>query len=90
MATPLQTKTPQQAQQEDGPRTVLGAKKVELALVTYLDEFNVQQVQLAVVGENNVHLIEGRQFGLTKNTTPQGSASEWLREGIFKALGRKE
>lgn len=70
------------------PKTVIAAKPVELALVTYTDESNTQQTQLAVIGENNVHLIEGRALGLSKNTTPQGSASEWLRKGIFAKLGR--
>lgn len=58
--------------------------------MTYLDESNTQQVQLCIVGDNTVHLLEGRVMGLSKNTTPQGTASEWLREGINKALGRKE
>lgn len=70
------------------PKTVIAAKPVELALVTYTDETNTQQTQLAVIGENNVHLIEGRALGFSKNTTPQGSASEWLRKGIFEKLGR--
>lgn len=70
------------------PKTVIAAKPVELALVTYTDETNTQQTQLAVIGENNVHLIEGRALGFSKNTTPQGSASEWLRKGIFAKLGR--
>lgn len=70
------------------PKTVIAAKPVELALVTYTDESNTQQTQLAVIGENNVHLIEGRALGFSKNTTPQGSASEWLRKGIFAKLGR--
>ncbi len=65
-----------------------GAKKVELVLVTYRDEYNTPQMQLAIVGDNNVHLLEARAMGLSKNTTPQGSASKWLRDGIFEALGR--
>lgn len=72
----------------DGKR-VVAAKVVELALVTYIDEYNVQQVQLAVVGDNQVHLLESRGLGLSKNTTPQGTASEWLRKGLFEALGKK-
>ena len=75
---------------EDKPRTVLGAKIVEVALVTYLDERGQQQTQLAVVGDNNVHLLESRQFGISKNTTPQGVASEWLTKGIFEKLGRSK
>lgn len=84
MATPLQPKMNEPL----SPKTVIAAKPVELALVTYTDESNTQQTQLAVIGENNVHLIEGRALGFSKNTTPQGSASEWLRKGIFAKLGR--
>lgn len=69
------------------PRKVLGAKRVELALVTYTDDSNVKQFQLAIIGDNNVHLLEGRSMGFSKNTTPQGNASEWLKNGIFEKLG---
>lgn len=68
------------------PRKVLGAKRVELALVTYTDESNTRHTQLAIIGDNNVHLLEGRTLGFSKNTTPQGNASEWLKKGIFEAL----
>lgn len=54
--------------------------------MTYTDESNTQFTQLAIVGENNVHLIEGRAMGFSKNSTPQGSASEWLRKAIFEKL----
>lgn len=65
---------------------MIAAKRVDLALVTYTDESNTQFTQLAVVGENNIHLIEGRALGFSKNTTPQGSASEWLKRAIFEKL----
>ena len=81
MATPMQTQ-PHMTE----PRKVLGAKRVELAMVTYTDESNTQHTQLAVIGEHNIHLIEGRGLGLSKNTTPQGNASEWLKKGIFEKL----
>lgn len=67
---------------------MIAAKPVELALVTYTDESNTQFTQLAIIGENNVHLVEGRAMGFSKNSTPQGSASEWLRKAIFEKLGR--
>lgn len=82
MATPLQPKKNEPL----SPRTVIAAKRVDLALVTYTDESNTQFTQLAVVGENNIHLIEGRALGFSKNTTPQGSASEWLKKAIFEKL----
>ena len=84
MATPLQMNPREMTE----PRKVLAAKRVELALVTYTDETNTQHTQLAVIGDNNVQLLEGRMMGLTKNTTPQGTASEWLRKGIFEKLGK--
>lgn len=87
MPFPIPT-PPTLPQEDEAPNTVIGAKKVELALVTYRDERNVVQTQLAIVGENNINLLESRALGLTKNTTPQGPASSWLRDGIFKALGR--
>lgn len=73
---------------ETKPRTVLGAKLVKLALVTYLDERGEQQTQLAIVGENNVHLLESRQFGISRSTNPQGVATEWLSNGVFEKLGK--
>jgi len=82
MATPLQMSSSSQTE----PRKVYGAKRVELALVTYTDDSNVQHTQLAVVGDNNVHLLEGRSMGFSKNTTPFGTASEWLKKGIFEKL----
>lgn len=82
MATPLQVTSAMPT----NPRTVQGAKRVELALVTYTDDSNVQHTQLAIVGENNIHLLEGRASGFSKNTTPQGNASDWLKKGIFEKL----
>ena len=86
MATPLQMKTNAPLE----PRKVLAAKRVEIALVTYTDETNTQQTQLAVIGDNYVHLIEGRALGFSKNTTPQGTASDWLKKGIFEKLDEKK
>lgn len=82
MATPLQLKSNEPTE----PRKVLGAKRVELALVSYTDESNSQHTQLAIIGDNTIHLIEGRSLGLSRNTTPQGRASEWLKTAIFEKL----
>lgn len=83
---PVPQPNPQTKVEEINPKRVIGAKKVELALVTYVDEYGVQQVQLAVIGDKNVHLLEGRSMGLSKNTTPQGLASDWLKKGIMESL----
>jgi hypothetical protein len=74
----------------EGPRTVQAAKLVNLALVSYTDDQNQKRTQIAVVGENNIHLIEGKVTGFSNITTPQGPASEWLRDAIFEALRAKE
>jgi hypothetical protein len=58
-------------------------------MVRYQDEYNQQQVQLGVMGDNEIHLLESRQLGFSKSTTPQGVASKWLRDGVFKILGRE-
>jgi hypothetical protein len=70
------------------PRTVVEAKVVELALVTYVDEYNQPVTQLVLVGANNVNLLESRSLGIGRQTTPQGLANPWLRDGIMKKLGR--
>jgi hypothetical protein len=87
MATPLQTQL--KTRDLDKALSVVGAKPVELALVTYYDDSGMEQTQLAVVGDNTVHLLDGKSTGFSANTTHQGRAADWLKEGIFKALGRK-
>lgn len=71
------------------PRTVLAAKAVDLILVTYTDDAGQVYTQLVVAGDKTVHLIDGKTFGLSKTTTPQGQANQWLADGIFAKLGRK-
>jgi hypothetical protein len=73
---------------QGGPRTVLDAKVVRLALVSYMDENNQQQTALAIVGDKNVHMLESRNLGISKYSTPQGPASEWLRNGVFEKLAK--
>lgn len=90
MAQPLQAKTLQVSptQSNRTPRTVLAVKEVSIALVTYNDENGETQSQLALVGDNTIHLLNGRAMGIS-NTTTQGQASEWLKEGVFKKLKEK-
>ena len=84
MATPLNLfRNPSET---TNPREVQAVKRVELALVTFTDESNQQHCTLAVVGEKNVHLLEGRSLGFSKNTTPSGRAGAWLKEAIFSML----
>lgn len=72
------------------PRTVLDAKRVELALITYVNDAGQQVTQLGVVGENNIHLLESRSLGISREPTPQGTVQgTWLKDGIFQKLGKK-
>jgi hypothetical protein len=71
---------------QSGPRTVQGAKLVNLAMVSWTDENGRKLTQLAVVGDNTVHLLEGKGMGFSSTTTPQGMAKDWLKEAIFNAL----
>lgn len=68
------------------PGTVIAAKKVDLALVSYVDESGRVLTQLAIVGDNTVHLLESRHFGVSKETTPQGIAHEWLKNGVLEKM----
>jgi hypothetical protein len=72
-----------------GPRSVQDAKLVNLALVSYTDENNRQMTCLAVVGEHNVHMLDGKSMGFSQIATPQGKANDWLRDGIFTSLATK-
>jgi hypothetical protein len=73
---------------QQGPRTVQGAKLVNLALINYTDENGRKLTQLAIIGESTVHFLEGKITGFSNVTTPQGQANEWLRDGVFDALHR--
>lgn len=70
------------------PRTVLAAKGVDLVIVRYTDDTGREIVQLAVVGDNTVHLLDGKEMGFNRAQTPQGVANEWLKKAIFAKLGK--
>ncbi len=91
MATPLAATTvhPKSVPTDRTPNRVLAVKEVTLALVTYIDNEGTQQTQLAVVGDNSVHLLSGKNLGISE-TRAQGKATDWLVDGIFKKLGRKK
>lgn len=72
------------------PRMVLAAKVVDLALVTYVDETGQQRTTLAVVGDNKVQMLNARDFGIAREPTPSGIASDWLAKGIFEKLKPSE
>jgi hypothetical protein len=79
---------PDQTSIQNETKTVLAVKTVDLALVRYKDDAGTEFVQLAVIGDNNVHMIDGKLFGFSRNATPQGPANEWLKKGIFEKLGK--
>lgn len=81
--------TPQTRTERPQPKTVLAAKAVDLLLVTYTDDDGRQYTQLAIAGDKQVHMMDGRLFGVSRSQTPQGPANSWLRDAIFKVLGRK-
>ena len=90
MATPQQLQAAVKTRDLDKARTVVAAKPVQLALVTYFDEYGMQQTQLAVVGDNTVHMLDGKTTGFSNLSTPSGRATEWLRDGVFASLGKKK
>lgn len=81
---------PLQSRSRSEPKTVLGAAKVNLALVAWCDEDGQEYVQLAVVGKNNVTMLDTRSLGFGKIRTPAGEARAWLRDGIFEKLEQGE
>jgi len=78
----------QQTQAETKPNSVLSAKAVDLALVSYTDPNGEVQTQFAIVGAQNVVLLDSSKLGVGQVRTPAGSATGWLKDGILKAMGR--
>lgn len=84
MATPLNPF--QHPQERTEPNAVQAVKRVDLALVTFTDEYNVQHSTMAIVGDKHVHFLEGRALGFSKNTTPSGRANAKMAQTIFDSL----
>lgn len=59
---------------------------MKLAMISYVSPTNEEVTQLAVVGENTVFLLESRDLGFAKNTTPRGSAAKWLADAVLKQI----
>lgn len=70
-----------------GPKTVVEAKLISIALVKYVDVEGVEQVQLALVGDNTVHLLNSKALGIS-DAQSQGPAATWLKDGVFTLLGK--
>lgn len=60
---------------------------MKLALVEYVDEYGRPFTQLGVVGKKTVHLLNGKVTGLSRDSTHEGRAPQWLRDEVFKVLG---
>ena len=75
--------------QSQQTKTVLSAKLVDLALVSYIDNDGAQHTQLCIVGEHNTIMLDGRALGYSKTPDPGGMASPWLHEAAKKALQAK-
>lgn len=68
------------------PNTVISAKYVRLALITYVNEWGESVTQLGVVGDENIQMLDSSILGFSKTRTPVGLATKWLKEGAFKLL----
>jgi hypothetical protein len=68
---------------------VVAVKGVDLVLVSYLNEEGRKVTTFAAVGDNSVHLFDAKAMGLSRIPNPSGPANTWLRDGVFKLLGRK-
>ena len=71
-------------------RSLTGISKVNLALVSWIDESGNTNNQLAVVGKNNVHLLDTRTVGFGKERVPAGRAEDWLKKEIIEAFAKLE
>ena len=72
------------------PRTVVSAKEVSLVLVRYADDTGQVFTQFAAVGDNTVHMLDGKAMCVNRVSTPQGPANEWLKNGVFAKLKEKK
>lgn len=77
-----------ETQQQYQPKTVLSAAPVDLAMVSYVDNDGEVVTQFAIVGNNNVMLLDSKEIGLGTERKPAGQAGGWLKDGILKAMGR--
>jgi hypothetical protein len=70
------------------PRTVLSAKIVELAIVSYTDVEGMERTQLCVIGDKTVLMLDSKGLGISNRAEPSGVAAPWLRDALFKMMGK--
>ena len=71
------------------PRTVLSAKTVELAIVSYTDVEGMERTQLCVVGDKTVLMLDSKGLGISNRGEPSGVAAPWLRDALFIKMGKQ-
>jgi hypothetical protein len=70
------------------PRTVLSAKTVELAIVSYTDVAGMTRTQLCVLGDHTVLMLDSKGLGISLHGEPSGVAAPWLRDALFEMMGK--
>lgn len=68
------------------PKTVLDVRRVELVLVTYINDDGRQITQPSLVGKNAAMMLNAPDFGFGRTATPVGEARPWLLKGIHNSL----
>lgn len=57
-----------------------------MKLIRYTDQNGESMVQFALVGANNVILLDHKEIGLGPERTPMGFATGWLKEGVLTLM----
>jgi hypothetical protein len=78
-----------EAERPRTPKTLLSAKRVDLRILNYNDADGREHTQLAVIGDNNVLLLDGKATGLDPRDGAK-LAERWLKDQIDKATGKTE
>lgn len=65
------------------PKTLLDAAEGKFYLIKYVDDRGQEITQPVLVGQKNVILLNGPDFGLGKVQTPVGQANPWLRDQVL-------
>jgi hypothetical protein len=84
----MQSKNPPSPPTPAGKRknVVLTARPVDLVFVTYLDQNGETKSTLVALGRNAGCVFEGRDLGLSRSSTGQGLAHDWLIAGIKQKI----
>jgi hypothetical protein len=72
-----------EVEKDGGVNKVLSVRPVKLAMVTYLNDKGDKVSSMALVGQNEVRLVNMRRFGLSKIDTEEGQVNDWFRNQIL-------